>query len=193
LCVATARWFSAVKLLESQSVYHFAKELENLFHGQSSGLDIAGVASTSGMYFKQGHYAPIQQTWQPHWSLSSCGQIGMTSHCISQVQSLWKENVSSAKKIDKNMANAVKKAKIALETNSPKALQQLASAINTAAQCFQQWGLVSDRLEEHMQTLRDAGALAVKPTGSGGGGYVLSLWDNTPPDGLSIENQLLNE
>jgi mevalonate kinase len=117
----------------------------------------------------------------------------MTSHCISQVQSLWKENVSSAKKIDKNMANAVKKAKIALETNSPKALQQLASAINTAAQCFQQWGLVSDRLEEHMQTLRDAGALAVKPTGSGGGGYVLSLWDNTPPDGLSIENQLLNE
>jgi mevalonate kinase len=85
------------------------------------------------------------------------------------------------------MLDAVKKAQIALETDSPKALQQLTSAMNTAAQCFQQWGLVSDSLQQHMKTLREAGALAVKPTGSGGGGYVISLWESAPPSGLDIE------
>lgn len=31
----------------------FAKELEHLFHGKSSGLDIAGVAAEGGSILKQ--------------------------------------------------------------------------------------------------------------------------------------------
>jgi mevalonate kinase len=55
LCVAMARWFSAQKLLSHDAIETFAQDLENLFHGQSSGLDIIGVAATSGIYFKQSH------------------------------------------------------------------------------------------------------------------------------------------
>ena len=32
-----------------------------------------------------------------------------------------------------------------------------------------------------MVMLKNAGAIAVKPTGSGGGGFVVSLWDKQPP------------
>jgi mevalonate kinase len=35
-----------------------------------------------------------------------------------------------------------------------------------------------------MEMLKKAGAVAVKPTGSGGGGYVLSLWTTQPPEEL---------
>ena len=177
LCVVMARWFAAQDMLPDIEINHFARELENLFHGQSSGLDIAGVAATTGMYFRQGVCAPIKQDWQPQWFLSSCGQIGVTSHCINQVQTLWEQKPEQAAVIDQQMSDCVLKARTALEKHTPDSQAILAQAINAAADCFQQWGLVSESLQQHMQNLRDAGAIAVKPTGSGGGGYVVSLWD----------------
>ncbi|KTD12969.1 mevalonate kinase [Legionella jamestowniensis] len=181
LCVAMARWFAAQQMLDSQSIPDFAKSLENLFHGKSSGLDIAGVAANSGIYFKQGVITPIQQKWTPHWTLSSSGQIGITSHCIHQVQTLWESNAAKAMEIDNRMKSSVTQAKAALEQDSPVSLRLLATAMKEAADCFKAWGLVNENLQQHMQQLLDAGALAVKPTGSGGGGYVLSLWENPPP------------
>ncbi|KTD22907.1 mevalonate kinase [Legionella lansingensis] len=186
LCAAMARWFSAQKMIPPDSIYAFAKDLENLFHGKSSGLDIAGVAASSGIYFQEGKMSPIKQFWRPQWFLSSCGQIGITSHCINQVQDLWKTDATKAILIDENMNDSVRKARSALENND-SSLKRLAEAIKQAAACFREWGLISDNLQSHMQKLQDAGALAVKPTGSGGGGYVLSLWKETPPPALSID------
>lgn len=182
LCVAMARWFAAQGLLGNLDVADFARQLENLFHGQSSGLDIAGVAADSGVYFKQGHCSQIEQNWQPHWTLSSCGQIGITSHCINQVQALWQKDAAYAAEIDKTMANSVEQTRLALGQNTANSKNLLAQAMNTAADCFKNWGLISESLQKHMQNLLNAGALAVKPTGSGGGGYVISLWESTPPE-----------
>jgi mevalonate kinase len=186
LCVAMARWFHAQGMLSNPDIHEFAKQLEHLFHGQSSGLDISGVAAISGSYFKQGACSPLQQAWQPRWFLSSCGQIGMTSHCINQVQTLWNENKALAASIDQQMADCVMQAKSALETFTPDSQKILSQAMNNACDCFQQWGLVSESLQRHMQLLSEAGAIAVKPTGSGGGGYVISLWEQEPPE-IAIE------
>lgn len=181
LCVAMARWFEAQQLLESHQVNQFAKELEHLFHGKSSGLDIAGVSTESGLVFKQGSWSPLKPSWNPHWYLSSCGQIGITSHCIQQVQTLWDQNPDQAEHIDVMMSKSVQLAKKALAEETADSLAQLTQAIDIATDCFFQWGLISESLQHHMQALRDAGALAVKPTGSGGGGYVVSLWKKPPP------------
>ncbi|WP_019217997.1 mevalonate kinase family protein [Legionella tunisiensis] len=181
LCVAVARWFEAQHVLNTQSIYSFAKSLENLFHGQSSGLDIAGVATETGVYFQQGLLKPIKQAWQPHWFLSSCGQIGITSHCINQVRDLWQTDAAYAAQIDDKMSTSVAKAQLALEQSGSTALADLAQAMQQSADCFRQWGLVSETLQQHMQMLLDLGALAVKPTGSGGGGYVVSLWEKSAP------------
>ncbi|MFA5959558.1 MAG: mevalonate kinase [Tatlockia sp.] len=180
LCVAVARWFAYEHLLEDQSIFAFAKELEHLFHGKSSGLDIAGVSAEEGIYFKQGHISPLIQTWQPKWYLSTCGHIGKTAQCIEKVQELWQNDAIEAQRIDEQMNQNVEKARSALSEDSPESLPLLAEALQQAATCFEQWGLVSEALARHMQMLLDAGALAVKPTGSGGGGYVVSLWDKTP-------------
>lgn len=180
LCVAMARWFIANNWLKDDEVHFFSRELENLFHGKSSGLDIAGVGSTSGLVFQDGALSPINQPWQPNWYLSSCDQIGITSHCINQVMNIWQKDPERAQTIDEQMASSVEQALYAVSHNSPDSLARLADAINLAADCFDQWGLVSENLHHHMHLLRQAGALAVKPTGSGGGGYVLSLWEKTP-------------
>lgn len=186
LCVAMSRWFCAQKMLDLSQCNVFAKELEHLFHGKSSGLDIAGVAAEGGIYFKAGNTMPVQQKIYPKFFLSSCKQIGITSHCINQVQNLWDKNTKLAEQIDQQMVAAVEEAKNALENSDVEAMRSLIKAIKKAGDCFFQWGLVSEGLQQHMNRLIAEGALAVKPTGSGGGGYVLSLWDKQPPDFLEL-------
>lgn len=186
LCVAMSRWFCAQKMIDPSQCHDFAKELEHLFHGKSSGLDIAGVATEGGVYFKAGATIPLQQKIYPQFFLSSCKQIGITSHCIQQVQNLWTKNPALAEQIDMQMVNAVEEARNALEQGGANVISSLAQAINKAADCFYQWELVSESLQQHMNRLIAEGALAVKPTGSGGGGYVLSLWDKKPPEDLEL-------
>lgn len=184
LCVAVSRWFIAQKLLAEDQLYFFAKSLENLFHGQSSGLDIAGVAAEKGVYFQRDCCQPLELAWKPKWYLSSCSQIGLTSHCMQQVEAVWEGNYEQAVIIDARMSSSVGEAKKALEKDSLESIESLSWAIKESCACFQQWGLVSEGLNQHMQALTMHGAKAVKPTGSGSGGYVVSLWDREPPASL---------
>jgi mevalonate kinase len=176
VCVVVSRWCVFQKWLDPKELYKTAKTLENLFHKKSSGVDIIGVSSDSGVYFKDGEFSPLQSTWQPHWQLSSCGELGSTAYCIERVQSLWAKDPKLAENIDKQMDNSVNQAKLALESQDPNRFHLLVQAIQMARECFHQWNLVTDPLENHMQHLLRQGAIAVKPTGSGGGGHVLSLW-----------------
>ena len=59
--------------------------------------------------------------------------------------------------------------------------EYLTQGLNKASSCFEKWGLISSSLKEHMDEVKQLGALALKPTGSGEGGHVLSLWDSPPP------------
>lgn len=180
VCVAIAQWSVAQGFLAMSAIKDFARNLENLFHIQSSGLDIAGVAAISGIHFQQNNIFPLDQKWQPCWFLSFCGKGGVTSACIAKVKSLWETNEALAKQIDLEMQDSVVQAQQALESKTANSLSILAQAITTAQSCFEQWGLVDEQLAIHMEFLLAQGSLAVKPTGSGAGGYVLSLWLQIP-------------
>lgn len=176
LCVAIARWFAYKQWITEAEISNFARELEHLFHGRSSGLDIAGVNAKSGIYFKQGEVEPINMAWQPDWKLTSCGEEGNTATCIERVQTLWQRHPDVASEIDVCMGESVDLARRALETDTPFSRQQLKQAIELGHQCFEAWELITPALEKHIQALYDQGAIAVKPTGSGCGGMVVSLW-----------------
>ena len=182
LCVAVSRWFCAQKMIEKKDISTLAQEMEHLFHGKSSGLDVAGVAAVEGLLFKAGYSIPFKQVNYPVWYLSTCNQIGVTSDCVKQVEDLWKKNPELALKIDNQMNEATQEFKRILEQKNSDFKMQLVHTINKAADCFYQWGLVSESLHNHMNDLKELGALAVKPTGSGGGGFVLSLWNEKPAD-----------
>lgn len=180
LCVAITKWCIAQQLLDSEQLYPFAKSLENLFHGQSSGLDIAAVISDQPIYFQQGKFKPIQLNWKPKWFLSSCKQISQTSKCVQQTNSLWEHDINKATIINQRMIDATNNAKEALEQNTHDSITKLKHAINSACSCFKSWNLINSQLEAHIQSLQNKGAIAVKPTGSGCGGFVISLWEDIP-------------
>lgn len=185
LCVAVGRWFHSRGWVRESEVAEFARQLENLFHGESSGVDIAVALTGCGLHFERGgrRYA-LEPGWRPNWYLSYSGKRGVTSECVARVKDLWSLDPSIGASIDRDMVEASRKAERALAMDSSKqGLPLLTDAIDQAGECFAKWGLADGRMGEHLAMLRAAGAVAVKPTGSGDGGFALSLWSE-PPRGL---------
>lgn len=191
LCVNIGRWFAWKQWIRADDLFDFSRYLEDLFHGKSSGLDLAGSLYDTGIYFCHQSEAgypliePVALAWHPHWYLSFSGQIGITSHCVKKVQQMHQNSSELAQHWDNEMENSVQLAKKSLENSEETGFAQLVQAIHQAKQCFVAWGLMGSTIETHIQQLEKAGAVAVKPTGSGDGGYVLSLWKK-PPKNLSI-------
>lgn len=185
LCVAVAQWFYAMSIVKEEELYEFSRTLENLFHGESSGVDIAVALSNKGLKFiRNGERTKVEPQWQPQWFVSYSGKRGVTSECVQKVKNLIRENPELGQKIDEQMAQAVRMSEQALNSDAEQGFSQLKNAIELAASCFEQWDLTP---KEHIQKLKEYGAIAVKPTGSGGGGYVLSLWQNPPPSEIRSE------
>lgn len=182
LCVALTRWLGFLGYVQETEYYEFARNLENLFHGESSGLDIAVALSGSGLRFvRNGERHTLEMKWKPRWYISYTGKRGVTVDAVNKVKDFIAKDPTRGHRIDDEMHEAVDLAQKALLWDSPEAQGQLIDAINKAGQCFEQWGLNEGAPARHIQWLRDNGAIAVKPTGSGGGGYVLSVWVNEPP------------
>jgi mevalonate kinase len=183
LCVVIGRWCMGQGWLTQNELYEFSRNLENMFHGESSGVDIAVAIANRGLAFtRHQRPLPLELKWQPKLYLSYCGQRGVTSECVSKVKQLIDRNPVLGEEIDRKMIEASRLGKLALiESDEADGFAVLIESIHLAKHCFEQWGLTNGAMGQHLQALSEAGAVAVKPTGSGGGGYALSLWAKEPP------------
>ncbi|NCN95488.1 MAG: hypothetical protein GW917_02070 [Bdellovibrionales bacterium] len=188
LCVAMTRWFCFLKLISEDEVYTFARSLEDLFHGESSGVDIAVSMKGHGIHFVRNHgMKDLELAWKPNLYLSYCGSKGLTAECVNKVKALIDTHPEHGRQLDVQMNEAVDLAEQSLtQCYSPEREKDLKNALLLARDCFDKWGLVFGDLKDHIRKLEEAGALAVKPTGSGGGGYVLSLWPTGATADLSL-------
>lgn len=184
LCLAIARTLRP-QFPAKEEIFNLARRLEHEFHGQSSGLDIIGAGSTHGAFFQAGHAKELCPLWQASFLLSPSQDIGHTKEAIAKVQSLFYQTPIKAQQIDEKMHQSVELCKNALESPS-KDLTTLIKGIQIANQCFKDWGLVTASMQSLENTLFELGALAVKPTGSGGGGLMLSLWQHDALEQLAL-------
>lgn len=181
LCVALTRWLGFLNYLSENEYYDFARNLENLFHGESSGVDIAVALSGEGLRFvRDGGSEAVKLHWQPLWYISYSGKRGVTLDAVTKVKEFIAKNPEEGLQIDKKMAHAVSLAEQALQSSPDAGFEILKKSILIAGECFDSWNLNEGAPTQHMEWLREQGAVAVKPTGSGGGGYVLSLWKQRP-------------
>lgn len=185
ICVAVARFFLFLKNENDAGVTDFACKLENLFHGESSGVDVAVVASARPLKYYRGK--EVQFLDFKHQSLnlfiSYSGQRGMTADCVQQVKDFISNNPSRGNFLDQQMREAVQvcESAFARDPNDKSIiLDQLKQGLALANACFSEWGLCVGMLADHIEKLKNHGAVAVKPTGSGKGGYALSLWSKKP-------------
>lgn len=186
LCVALTKWLGFLGHVPEDQYYEFSRQLENLFHGESSGVDIAVALSGEGLKFlRNGPREVLVPRWQPRLYISYCGQRGVTLDCVNQVKQLLLQDPNRYQALDQQMKEVVESCELALmDESSAASFESLKNAIQQAQSIFVAWGLTEGSLAGHMKMLEQAGAVAVKPTGSGGGGYALSLWQSPPPENL---------
>lgn len=188
LCVAFGRWFHSMGFISKDMVYEFSRRLENLFHGESSGIDIAVVLNEKPLIFKRPNSIKFCENYlKPNLYLSYSGQRGVTKDCVEKVKTLFETDKNKALFLDEQMKEATGILKEAfligvgedqrpLSLDTKKTSEQIVKGFDKAYAVFQQWGLTLGAVDSHIEKLNSLGAMACKPTGSGGGGYVLSLW-----------------
>lgn len=186
LCVALTEWLHFLGYVEQDKRFEFARNLENLFHGESSGVDVAVTLAKKPLVFtRHNGFSELQIKALPNLYLSYSGERGVTRDCVEKVKALFFTQNEFAKNVDLEMSESVKLFKTLLGENV--SLIDWIKTIKKSNHCFEQWGLVTESVLKHEKVLLDAGALAVKLTGSGGGGYVLSLWESAPPKEMPFE------
>ncbi len=183
ICVTIARYLVTLgKLLESE-IYEFSRSLENLFHGESSGVDIAATMAKGPLLFSRETKIKsqnLESLWSPQLFVSYSGHKGVTSECVEIVKKFIARDPRRGLLVDSKMAEAVELAKKSLDLGEKMGFNLMADAISLAHSCFEEWGLVDLEMKSEIQKLKSLGAVAVKPTGSGRGGYLLSLWKSAP-------------
>lgn len=170
-CVALGRFILSKGWFSSEHLFDYCKQLESFFHGESSGLDIAILLREVPISYQIEEGAkPLSLKWHPHFFVSFSGQQSTTYKNIQTVQ---KKGLHQS---DQKMSRASSKVIQAFAQNETDGQPLLIEAMTEAYSCFEDWSLITDVLQWHINQCKKDGALAVKPTGSGGGGHVLSLF-----------------
>ena len=174
LCVAMTDWLAHGARLSNEERRATSTALEHGFHGRSSGMDVAAIVSNGPIEFSmKGGPRPLQIQKLPKFTFHDTGIRAATRACIEKVAVFREKSPVEAQLVDQRMTEAARLAVRALESGD---LNQLADAIQRGHECFETWGLVPDSARHQASNLLKEGALAVKLTGAGAGGFLVALW-----------------
>lgn len=156
-----------------------AKDLEDLIHGRSSGLDPAAAASgAGGVLFCRG--AVVRRLERVHpglcqvrWLLVDLGHGRPTREAIDLASA---QRAAMPPEVRQALADATSAAALlaadALEAGD---LAQLGAALQEAGRALQPLGVVDAAMQACIDQALSVGALAAKQTGAGLGGVILAL------------------
>jgi mevalonate kinase len=186
LCVALTRWMAEPLSLDPSVWVEFATQLEDRFHGKSSGMDVAVISSGEAVTFVRGRgVLPLGIVRLPMFTFHDTGIRSKTSDCVLKVENFRQADQAFGIRVDEAMAHASELAREGLvlfdSGQSRQGLQVLSDSMRKSQECFYSWGLVPDQARLIEKQLLAQGALAVKVTGAGGGGMLVALWDESPP------------
>jgi mevalonate kinase len=187
VCVAIARWLCFMGWITDKQIFHFAHKCESLFHGVSSGVDVAAVMSHQPIIYVQNKPVDyLKSHWKPALYISNAQKSSLTTRAVATTEHLWQSDQACAKRLCDRMQQA---SQLALQSFNDENVELLKNAIDQACSCYHDWGLINGALKDHIALLSQYGAMAIKPTGSGGeGGHVLSLWSMPIP--VELNNSL---
>ncbi|MDR2646045.1 MAG: hypothetical protein LBC04_02630 [Holosporaceae bacterium] len=176
ICVNIANLFGHCGLCKD--VLQLAKHLEDKFHSKSSGLDVAVVQTNKPIIFQENKVVEfLNPSFWPPMILTYSGKKSITSVCASVINDIFLADEALALKLDGQMNLASYLCEDALKNSN---FNKLKEGIMLGNEVFHRWGLCDVPISSLIKELLSAGAAAAKPIGSGLGGYVLSLWEDSP-------------
>lgn len=173
LCVVVIKTLSqlAKKPLTREMIAALANQLEKRFHGNPSGLDTAVVSYEEPVVFRKG-VAPEPLQVNGRWSFVIIDS-GIRASTLSMIQKA-KPYFTSAHQSD-ILAKFETATAHVIDGLAHHQEALVASAMLESAELLAEAGVYTTELKALAQKAMNAGALAAKMTGAGGGGAVLAL------------------
>lgn len=170
--VALTRAFKRLSARECD-VRTEAQQLENLFHGKSSGLDTSTIAGDAAILFSNGE---ILQTFHPVAADIVVADSGPRDSCSTLVSRMM-ELRGSKPELWSSLANQISdlSRRCVEELSKSAGAEELARIISNAQEILEQIGLMNDPLAHLLKVGHKAGALAGKLSGAGSGGVALFI------------------
>lgn len=175
--------------LSKQEIFLVSNQLEKHFHGSPSGLDASVVAFERPVLFSKTTGIKVIEKDLNAGKLSliaiDSGARASTKDMIETARPSF--NGPSSKRILKEFNDATSRSLQGYITGDAK---ELASGMNLSYELLNEIGVVSQKLEGICKKARELGCYAAKPTGAGGGGFVIGLCANEKAESITM---MMNE
>ena len=169
--VALIRAFRVLAGDESVDLFEAAQKIENIFHGQSSGLDTSVILKDRPIVFRDGR---VQETFEPiavDWVVVDSGPRDECSALVQQTLKARKAEPSKWHALGEKVNQLARRCASALE--APQGARDVAAAIRESGEILAEIGLVTPNVARVLELGKTCGALAGKVSGAGAGGAVL--------------------
>ncbi|WP_203623321.1 mevalonate kinase [Lacticaseibacillus sp. 866-1] len=159
--------------LDRATLLNWAAVSEKAIHGNPSGLDAATTSADRPQWFIRGE-APkaIHFPSRGVLVIADTGEMGQTGAAVGHVADLLRRDHARFQPLIESIGLASRKAAVALAQDD---LAALGKQLNTAQAALSQLGVSAPALDRLIQAAAAAGALGAKLTGSGQGGCMIAL------------------
>ncbi len=181
LSVAVARWILSSFGLDRSMERDLARELENRFHGKSSGMDVAVVSIGEPILFSMIEGAVgLGLRRLPEFVFVDTGLRAVTKDCIEKVDEFRRKNPASGEELDQAMRLATDEILEGLrefnDTGKAGELKdRIAQGMARAGEVYRHWGLIPEEVETTFNRLGRDGIRSPRLTGAGGGGFIVGM------------------
>ena len=161
--------------LSKKEIARVANQLEKRFHGSPSGLDVTVVAQDEPIIFERKNMSSKQLRLTDPGTFRFAlidSQKRISTKKMIEKASVYFQDQKQRNKLIKEFDAAADELIAGINTGS---VESVSSAINKGSELLEQISVVSDDLKSKINEAKKLGCLAVKPTGAGGGGCLLSL------------------
>jgi mevalonate kinase len=169
--VALCRAFAQATGESATTLAQRAREVEDLFHGRSSGLDIAGAISPEPALFADGEASRGFAQRAVDLVVVDSGPRSECSTLVQRILELRRSRPGDWKDLARQVCGLVEECRQAIDRRDGAA--EVASVLTRSNAILDELGLVTGPARRILETGRSLGALSGKISGAGEGGAVL--------------------
>lgn len=173
--------------LSDQQLLDWVEVAEKIAHGNPSGLDGRITTSKKPLYYiKNQPFVPFDISGEAYLVIADSGLQGQTKQAVQHLGQLIQENQGLYQPTLAQLGHAAQES---FEALNQQDFKQLGLLMNEAHRLLKICQVSHPKLDELVDTARQAGALGAKMTGGGLGGCIIALAKDYP-QALEIEKAL---
>lgn len=157
-----------------ERVLELAQALENVFHGNASGIDASTIVLETPIFFtREGGAQPLRLRSPFALVIADSGERRDTRRAVDSIREEWNSSVEEVRSRFERIGEISAEVRSLMEEGN--SLDRVGDLLNENHVLLRELGLSTDLLDQLVQAALAGGALGAKLSGGGMGGCMLAL------------------